>query len=343
MQVQQVDVASPVVRPVTVSTNYPATLIANRTVEIVGRVNGTLESMNYTPGSYVKAGQVLFTIESRNYRDAVAQAQANLANAKSNQAYAESHYKAMAEALKSDAVGKMEVEQAHSDMLTAQAEVRSAAAALQTAQTQLSYCTVRAPFDGHIAVNEYSVGTYIPGEGAPVKLTTIYDDHQMIPIFSVDDSKAAAQVLANMADRSIDYSAVPLSFAEPLAHDYTVKIDYLAPNVDTSTGTLTLQGVIDNPYRELRAGMYLTVKLPLASVPDAVLVKDASIGTDQLGKYLYVVNDSNRVVYTPISVGELIDDSLRIVTKGISPDQRYITRAIMKVRDGMPVKPVLTK
>ena len=74
-----------------------------------------------------------------------------------------------------------------------------------------------------------------------------------------------------------------------------------------------------------------------------MLVKDASLGTDQLGRYLYTVNDSDRVVYTPVKVGELYDDSLRIVTSGITPSTRYVTRALLKVRDGMAIRPVLTK
>ena len=76
---------------------------------------------------------------------------------------------------------------------------------------------------------------------------------------------------------------------------------------------------------------------------NAILVKDAAISTDQLGKYIYTVNDSNKVVYTPIEIGDLANDSMRIVTSGLSPKQKYITHAIQKVRDGMNVNPVLNK
>ena len=89
--------------------------------------------------------------------------------------------------------------------------------------------------------------------------------------------------------------------------------------------------------------MYATVMLPYAIDPKAIVIKDASIGTDQLGKYVYVVNDSNRVVYTPIKVGELYQDSLRIVNDGLAPTDRYVTKALLKVRDGMEIKPVETK
>ena len=86
--------------------------------------------------------------------------------------------------------------------------------------------------------------------------------------------------------------------------------------------------------------MYVTVELPVTDEPHAVLISDAAIGSDQLGSYIYLLNDSDRVVYTTIETGQLVDDSLRIVTKGINPDDRYVTKALLKVRDGMKVEPV---
>ena len=88
--------------------------------------------------------------------------------------------------------------------------------------------------------------------------------------------------------------------------------------------------------------MYATVSLPYGFEPNAILIKDASIGTDQLGKYIYTVNDSNKVVYTPIEVGETVNDTLRIVTKGITADTKYVTKALLKVRDGQTVDPRMT-
>ena len=92
-----------------------------------------------------------------------------------------------------------------------------------------------------------------------------------------------------------------------------------------------------------RGYKYITVNLPYGTEKNAILVKDAAVSTDQQGKYLYVVNDSNKVVYTPITVGDIYQDSLRIVTGGITPQSRYVTSALLKVRDGMEVKPVMNK
>jgi multidrug efflux pump subunit AcrA (membrane-fusion protein) len=106
---------------------------------------------------------------------------------------------------------------------------------------------------------------------------------------------------------------------------------------------MLLQAKVDNPYNELKNGMYTTVSLPYRNEPNAILVKDASIGTDQKGKYLYIVNDSNRVVYMPIEVGDIVNDTLRVIESGVKPGMKYVTKAMLKVRPGMTVKPILTK
>ena len=83
----------------------------------------------------------------------------------------------------------------------------------------------------------------------------------------------------------------------------------MAPRIDTSTGTMKLQAEIANPYGELRSGMYATVELPSGSDPRAMLVRDGAIASDQLGDYIYVVNDSDKVVYTPVKTGETVADT----------------------------------
>lgn len=89
--------------------------------------------------------------------------------------------------------------------------------------------------------------------------------------------------------------------------------------------------------------MYCIISLPYEQLDKALLIKDAAISTDQLGKYIFLVNDSDKIVYNPVEVGDLVNDSLRIITKGIKPGQKYVSEALQKVRDGMKVKPNLSK
>lgn len=339
--VPQVDVCKVVTDSVTLYKEYPGTLSANRTASVYCRVDGYVSSPRYTAGDYVRQGEILFTVEAPDLKNAVDEAEAALATAISQNDYAEQHYLAVAKAYESQAVSKMEVAEALSSRDQSRASVSSARASLADARQKLGYCTITAPFSGHISINERSGGSYVNGGADPVPLATIYDDAQVIAEFSIEDD-SFMRMFENPNNRHlINYSAVPVVFSEKLPHSYTANLDYLAPNINPSTGTMLLNGTIDNKYHELRAGMYCTIRMPYKVDPAAMLVRDASIATDQLGKYVYLVSDSDKVVYTPIKTGDLVADTMRLVTEGLRPGDRYVTSALLKVRDGMTVKPLL--
>jgi RND family efflux transporter MFP subunit len=341
---QDIEVAEVKIDSVTLHQDYPGYLTANDEVNLVARVNGYLTAKTYHSGQFVHRGTVLFVIESDQYSDAVKQAKAQLANAKATCEYATNNYKAMTKALQSDAVSQMEVLQAKSDMETAQASIQNAEAALRTAQTTYSYCTVRAPFDGHVSAANYSVGAYLAGASSPVTLATIYNDSIMTAHFAIDDNELAS-IIRNQHQPGMetDMAHIPITFDVTLPHTYTANLSYMSPAFDKSTGTMTLRAKIKNPENELHSGMYCKISLPSAILPQAILVRDASIGTDQLGKYVYTVSDTNTVLYTPIEVGQLVNDTLRVVIKGLKPGDKYVTKAILKVRDGMKINPIKAK
>ena len=341
-----VDVAYVVSDSVLLSKEYPGSMSATTSVDVVGRVNGTLLTQNYNGGDKVKKGQLLFTIEDTKYRDARDQAQAALTTAKSQYEYASKHYEALKKAMQSDAVSQIEMLQGKSDMETAEASIKNAQAALETALTNLGYCTIYAPINGLISKGVYSPGTYISGDGAPVTLCKIYDNSQLFAEFYIEDVayiKTFLQSDAKSDHPTIDYNHVPISFSEDLSRPYTGKLVYIAPDVDVSTGTILLRLLVDNPEGEIRDGMYTNVKLPYKLDTKAILVNDAAISTSQSKKFLYVVNDSDKVVYTPIEVGEMANDTMRIVTSGLKGNERYVSKALLKVRPGMTVKPIVEK
>lgn len=342
-QAETIDVATPEVKDVVLRFSYPGYLTAKSAIDVVARVDGQILTQNYENGQMVKEGQVLFTIEDTKYRDAVTQAQAALAEAQSTLEYADSHYTAVKKASESDAVSRMEVIEAESSLRQAEAQVKNARAALETAERDLGYCTVRAPISGQITANLQSAGAYVGGEGSPVTVATIYDNSVMTVNFAVEDERYLELLQSEAAKDSLDFNNVPLTFTDSLPHQYSGWVSYIAPALNQSTGTMEFRCKVNNPYDELRSGMFVQIHLPYGEAKNAILVKDASISSDQLGKYLYVVNDSNKVVYTPVTVGELYDDSLRIVLTGLRPGDRYVTRAMLKVREGETVKPHLVK
>ena len=137
-QALPIEVAKPVVKDVTLTRDYPGYLTAETTINIVGRVNGTLLSKNYVSGQRVKKGQTLFVIEPTLYEDALKQAEASLKTAQANLVYARSNYERMKEAVKSDAVSRIQFLQAESNVATCEAAVSNAEAELQTARTNLN-------------------------------------------------------------------------------------------------------------------------------------------------------------------------------------------------------------
>lgn len=339
--IRPVEVEEAFTDSVVLYNTYPGYLQAEYYADVVGLVNGRILSMNYSSGQYVTKGQTLFTIDPTLYIDALNRAEATLKSNESNLEYSKSHYEAVLKALEDNAVSRMEVLQAESTFRQAEASVKDSKAALHTAQVNYGYCNVVAPISGYITKNALSVGNYITGADSPVKLAEIYDNTHLYADFEVEDSRYEAMTAGNQSIEKVLYKNVPLKFQEALKNEYTADLTYIAPSVDRSTGTISLQGKVANKDNELKAGMYVTVSLPYGENPKAVLVRDAAIATDQLGKYMYVVNDSGIIVKKRLEVGEIYQDSLRLINKGIEPGDKYISKALLTVRAGEKVRPLL--
>lgn len=338
--IPDIDVAEAFTDSVVLYKTYPGFLESGSNAKVVCQVNGRLLAKHYESGTPVKKGQLLFTIDPTIYADAAAQAEGNYQSAVSACDYAKSHYEAVKKAAESDAVSKMEVLSAESSWEQAKAQVRTTAAALNTARTRLGYCRITAPIDGIISDGTIGDGNYITGEGSPFVMATIYENSKLNAVFEIEDAQYERMVGRTSGINDPIYRHMPLTFRDSLIHEYYADLVYEAPDVNKSTGTILLKGKVENVGKELKNGMYVTVSLPYGRNPRAVLIKDASIGTDQLGRYVYLVNDSNRVVYTPIEVGGLYRDSLRIVNKGIAPGDRYVSKALLTVRNGEHINPV---
>lgn len=352
-----VDVAEVQEDSVMIYKEYPGRLLATSVVEVVCRVDGTLLTKTYTDGAVVNKGQVLFTIDPTQYKNAVQQMQGTLDNAISTHAsavsaseYNKKQYEAMQKAIKADAVSQMELLQSKStyeeglaSIKSAEAEIETARANLQTAQTNLSYCTITAPITGRITTANFQPGQVINGSASPVTLAKMYQNNTFYAEFYVEEPTFYQIAGANASEVKKGYENIPLKFSETLKHDYVGKFHYVAPDVNAGTGSMLLQAEIANKYDELRDGMYVTISLPYQNDPKAILIEDAAIGTDQRGKYVYVVNERNEVVYTPIQIGSLVSGNRRVVTQGLKPGQKYVTKALLKVQNGAKVNPVLQK
>lgn len=345
MDKPKIEVALPIVKDsVIIYDSYPATLESQSSADVVARVNGQILKKHFENGSYVSKGQVLFTIESTTYASAVTEARAQVNSALGQLDYADKHLTALEQAFDANAVSEMDVIQARSAKSQAQASVNQAKAALSNASVKLGYCTVTAPVSGRITDATLDVGAYVNGEGSPVTLATIYDEKSLEVQFTIPDYEYASISSKGNGFNDEVYKNIPvyITTSEEIASDspmFKAELSYQAPSVDASSGNILLKAKLRDNSETLRPGMYGRVMLPVGNMNQAILINDASISTDQRGKYVYVVNDSNKVVYTPIEIGNLYQDSLRIVKRGLSQEDRYVTKAMISVRNGETVIP----
>ena len=226
MPTPEISVAKPIIKNVTLTKDYPGYLTTEKTVNLVARVNGTLQSTSYTAGGRVKQGQLLFVIEPTLYKDKVEQAEAALKTAQAQLEYARSNYSRMKEAVKSDAVSQIQVLQAESSVAEGVAAVNNAEAALSTAHTNLSYCYVRAPFDGTISKATVDVGSYVGGSLQPVTLATIYKDNQMYAYFNVADNQWLEMLMNNRQSAQELPKKIMVQLGKEGSEMYPATLDY---------------------------------------------------------------------------------------------------------------------
>ena len=341
--IPNVSVARPYVMPIVLHKDYPGYLLSNNIVDVVGRVNGYVVKQNFSSGQYIDEGDLLYIIEPTFYENRVRQAEASLSSAKATLDYYENNYQRMLEASKSDAISQIDLIQAETNVRTAKANVKSAEASLKLAQTTLGYCYIKAPISGFLTTSGAGEGEYVSGsDGSPFKLTTIYNNDPMYAYFNIEDNQYLMMKIES--NENLWSSFLPkrvfVNMQEGGFPPIEATPNYISPFVNLKTGTLTLRALFENSQYDLKSGMYCTVSLPYGELDNAILIPDASTGTDQLGRYIYVVDDNNIVSYRHIEVGEIINDSLIHVKSGLNPDERFVTKALLKVRSGMKVEPI---
>ena len=338
--IPKVSVAKPYVMPIVLHKDYPGYLQASNIINVVGRVSGYVIKQNFSSGQYVNAGDVLYIIDPSIYENELNQAKANLLSAEASLDYYENNYDRMLEASKSDAISQIDLIQAETNVRTAKANVESAKAAAKTAEKTLSYCYIKAPISGNVSTSGASEGEYVDGSASPVLLTTIYNNDPMFAYFNIEDNQYLTMRITSKEWNEALPKKVYINMQEDMFPEIEATPNYISPYVNLKTGTLMLRAVFDNQDSDLKSGMYWTVSLPYGEDDTAILIPDASTGTDQLGRYIYVVDDNNTVSYRHIETGEIINDSLIQVTSGLMPGELFVTKALLKVRAGMKVEPI---
>jgi RND family efflux transporter MFP subunit len=339
----KVTVAAPVKRPVTLYLDATGNTAAVNTTNLVARVPGFLETVNYKDGDLVKKGTVLFTIEPESYDLKLKQAQAAEASAQATVKQTQAEYDRQAELTAKGSASKSALDNATASRDTAQANLQQAEINTKLAALNFAYASVKAPFDGTVTARKVSIGEYVGANSSPTVLATIVQLDPAYVNFAINE-KDLLRVRAEIRKRGMtaaDLKKVPVEIGLQTEQGFPHKgtLDYASPTVDAGTGTLTARAILDNPDGVLLPGLFVRVRIPTRTVDDALMVPDAALGADQSGRYLLVVGKDDIVEQRNVEIGSA-EGTLRVIEKGIKADDRVIVGGMQRAVPGQKVEPV---
>jgi RND family efflux transporter MFP subunit len=338
-----VSVAAALERKVTEWDEFTGRLEAVESVDIRPRVTGYIQSVNFTEGSLVHKGDLLFVIDPRPYQAALDKARAELTRARSRAELAHSDVTRSEKLLAIKAVSQEEYDERRNAAREADAAIEAARAAVETAQLDLDFTHVTAPISGRISKANITAGNLVSATGgnAPV-LTSVVSVDPIYVTFEGDEQVYLKYTeLARRGDRPSSRDAanpVEMGLANEDGYPHKGTMVFVDNQVDPRTGTIRARASFSNKDGYFTPGLFARVKLLGHNSFDAVLVDDRAIGTDQSQKFVYVIDAENKVTYRTVKIGRLTN-GLRVVLEGLSPGEKVVVNGIQRVHPGSVVQP----
>ncbi len=338
----KVTVAAPTKQAVTRYLELTGNTVAINSTDLVARVSGFVQDIQYQDGAIVKKGTPLFTIEPEPYDVKLKQAQAAEAGAQATLKQAQAEYDRQSALVASQTVSRSTFDQATANRDAAQGTYDQAHANTQLAQLNYDYAHVTAPFDGVVMARQVSAGQYVGGGGASTVLATIVQIDPIYATYNISerDVLRLREVMAKRGMSRDDLKQVPVEVGLQSENGYphAGHFNYAAPVINSSTGTLAARAIFENADRALLPGYFVRVRIPVEDQADALLVPDAALGSDQGGRYLLVVNKDNVVEHRNVTIGPLID-GMRVIDDGLKADDSVVVAGVLRAIPGQKVDP----
>ncbi len=339
-QVPQVTVATPLVKPILDWDEYVGRFEAVQAVEVRPRVSGYVSRLAFRDGQFAKAGELLFEIDPRPYRAALAQAQAQAARAKAAAALAKANL-ARTEKLFADAVvAQEEVDTARANAAGAQADLAAAEAAAEQRALDLGFTRVTAPIGGRLSDRRVSVGGYVTA-GQTV-LTSVVSMNPIYFSFTGSESIYLKYTRANQAgtrpSSRVAPNPVEIRLADETLYRWRGQMDFVDNALDPGSGTIRGRAVVANPDGFLTPGMFGHMRLIGSGAYEGMLIPDESVITDQTRKVVMVLAPGNTVQPRVVVLGPLVD-GLRVVRSGLQRTDRIVIAGGQMSQPGSKVQP----
>jgi membrane fusion protein (multidrug efflux system) len=308
-------------------------------VEIRARVEGYLEKVAFTEGSFVRRGALLYEIDRKPLEATLANAKANLATAQARLQKANTDVNRLTPLAKQQAVSQQELDNALAAQDASRAQVDAQKAAVDTASLDLGYATITSPLDGLVGTTQVKAGNLV-GRGESTLLTTVSQTHPILFRAGLSEAeylRLGRQVL-DTGKKLETSNAIELLLADGTVHPYKGRVEAIERAVDATTGTLAVQFTFPNPERLVRPGSYGRARFVLETKTGALLVPQRAVAELQNLYSLAVVGEGNKVTFRNVKVGPRVD-GLWVIEEGLKPGERVVVEGLQKVRDGMVVSP----
>ena len=337
-----VTVANPVAQTVADYLDFTGNTVATNSVTLVARVEGFLEKVQFTDGAWVKKGDPLFTIQQDQYKAQLQQAQAQLAAQKAALSHADTELARYTALVKEDAATQTEVDHWAYEKESAQAGILAAQAQIEIAKLNLSYTTVKAPFDGRVGRHLVNPGNVVGSMGQQTSLAQIDQIDPIYVYFTINerDLLRVIERAKRVSTAPIEQRRIPVYFglSNEQGYPHEGRLDFAAISVAPTTGTLQLRGIFPNRDRTVLPGLFVRVRVPALQKRDALLVPGEAVSFDQQGEYVLVVNNKNVVERRGVKTGSQVG-SMLVITEGLKPDDLVIVEGVLQAIPGRVVTP----
>jgi membrane fusion protein, multidrug efflux system len=339
-----VTVAKPVKRTIVDQDEYVGRFVPVDVVEVRARVSGYLDKVHFQDGQTVKQGDLLFTIDKRPFQNTLDQARANVELARSNVVFTQADLARAQQLLRDRTISEQIFDQRSQAFRNAQAALAANEAMVRQAELDLEYTELRAPVTGRIGDRRVTPGNLVTGGtgGSTTLLAIIVSTDPIRMEFTFDEAsllryeRLARDGGAGVTGRSNTSVRVKLIDEQDFSH--YGRMDFLDNVIERATGTIRGRAQFANSDGLFTPGMFARVQVPGSAPYEALMVPDAAIGTEQVRKFVYVVDQDGVARQRFVTLGQVVDD-LRVIRHGVSADDRVVVNGLMRVRPGQKVTP----